>query len=202
MKLYFKKCVYSDVDGRVSHRNAVRADAHKLLRSALLKNGIPESKQEFFYNKYGKPSLKDSCGCHFNISHCEELAVCATAENPIGVDAEKIRRFPERVLRRCFTEREIKFVRESSSPETAFFQLWTLKESFVKAIGKGLSYPLKKAEFIIENNHITVNSEYNLSVLQIIIDKEFVCSVCSSNIFNNQIYYKSFEETFSIDIIN
>ena len=127
--------------------------------------------------------------------------MCATAENPIGVDAEKIRKFPEHVLRRCFTEREIRFVRENSSPETAFFQLWTLKESLVKAIGKGLSYPLKKAEFNIENNHITVNSEYNLSVLQIIIDNEFICSVCSSSIFNNQVYYRSFKEKFSFDHI-
>ncbi len=200
--LYLKKCAYSEGDKRVSHRNAVRAEAHKLLRSALLQNGIPESRQEFVYNKYGKPSLKDDCSFHFNISHCEELAVCATATKPIGADAEKIRKFPEHVLRRCFTEREIKFVRESSSPETAFFQLWTLKESLVKATGKGLSYPLKKAEFIIENNHITVNSEYNLSVLQIIIDKEFICSVCSSNIFNNQIYYRSFEEKISFDHLN
>lgn len=197
--LYLKKCEHSEDDKRVSHRNAVRAEAHKLLRSVLLENGIPESRQEFVYNRYGKPSLKEIYGCHFNISHCEELAVCATAENPVGVDAEKIRKFPEHVLRRCFTEREIKFVRENSSPETAFFQLWTLKESLVKAIGKGLSYPLKKAEFNIENNHITVNSEYNLSVLQIIIDKEFVCSVCGSDIFNNQVYYRSFEEKFSFD---
>lgn len=197
--LYLKKCEHSEDDKRISHRNAVRAEAHNLLRSVLLQKGIPESKQEFVYNRYGKPSLKDNPGCHFNISHCEELAVCVTAENPVGVDAEKIRKFPEHVLRRCFTEREIKFVRENSSPETAFFQLWTLKESLVKAIGKGLSYPLKKAEFNIENNHITVNSEYNLSVLQIIIDKEFVCSVCGSNIFNNQVYYRSFEEKFSFD---
>lgn len=200
--LYFKKCVYSDTDKRVSHRNAVRAEAHKLLRSALLQNGIPESKQEFVYNKHGKPSLKDNCGFHFNISHCEELAVCATAQEPIGVDAEKIRKLAEHVLRRCFTEREISYVRENSSPDTAFFQLWTLKESLVKAIGSGLSYPLKKAEFIIENNHITVNSEYSLTVLQIIIDKEFVCSVCGSNIFNNQVYHRSFEEKLSFDHLN
>lgn len=199
--LYFKKVVYADGDGKASHSKAVKAEAHRLLRFALQQNGIPEERQEFTCNKYGKPALKDNPGLHFNISHCRELAVCAVAKCPVGVDAEKIRSFPENVLRRCFTEREITYVKNNPDPDMAFFQLWTLKESLVKAIGIGLSYPLKNAEFIIENNHITVNSEFDLSVMQI-TDNKFVCSVCGSDIFNNQIYYRSFEDSFSIDHLN
>lgn len=172
----------------------IRTEAHKLLRSLLIQNGIPENKQEFVYNDYGKPMLRENDLLHFNISHCSGLAVCAYAKSPIGIDAEKIRDFPERVMKRCFTEREIGFVKKSSCPNVSFFQLWTLKESLVKAIGKGLSYPLNKAEFIIENNYITANTEFDFSFVQIIIDNEFICSVCCDNIFNNKVFYRSYED--------
>ncbi len=177
----------------------VRDEAHKLLRSALLQNGIPAEEQLFTSNEYGKPQLKKECGVHFNISHCRQLAVCAVSDRTVGADAEKLRKYPERVLKRSFTEREADYVRNSSDPDMAFFQLWTLKESFVKAIGTGLSYPLDKAEFIIDNNYITSHTESGHTFSQIIIDKEFICSICSSNILNNKVYYESFEEIISVD---
>lgn len=180
-------------------RNTVRMEAHKLLHSVLIRNGIPENKHKFVYNKYGKPYLEDDHGLYFNISHCSELAICAAAEHPVGADAEKIRDFPERVVKRCFTLKETEYIKKSKSPQKAFFQLWTLKESYVKAIGKGLIYPLKKAEFIIDNDNITANTETELSFVQIIIDNEFICSVCCDNILNNKVYYRSYENEFSLE---
>lgn len=199
--IYFKKCGYSDTDNKVSHKKVLRAEAYKLLRSALLKRNVPDEEQELDYNEYGKPFLKKNCGWHFNISHCRKLAACAVAQSPIGVDVEKIRQFPELVLKRCFTDRETDFIKNSSEPDLAFFRLWTLKESYIKAIGRGLSYPLRDAEFIIENNHITANTEGDYSFAQIIFDKEFVCSVCCNNIFNNQTIYRSFSEEISFDLL-
>lgn len=199
--LYFKKCRPNDTENKVSNHNNVRTEAHKLLRFALAQNGIPECEQKFIYNKYGKPSLKENSGLDFNISHCRELAVCAVAKAPIGVDAEKIRDFSERVMRRCFTEPESDYVKSNSSPNKAFFQLWTLKESYIKAIGIGLSYPLSKASFIINNNNIIANTEDEFSFMQIIIDNEFICSACSKNIFDNKVYYKSYEDKVAFETL-
>lgn len=197
----FKKCGYADTDSKVSHRKTLRAEAYKLLRRALLSKGVPEEDHELDYNEYGKPFLKKDCGWHFNISHCRKLAACAVAQSPIGVDVEKIRHFPELVLKRCFTEREAELIKNSSNSDLTFFQLWTLKEAYVKAIGRGLSYPLRDAEFILDNNHITANTEGDFSFAQIIIDNEFVCSVCCNNIFNNSIFQRSFTEEIPLDLL-
>ncbi len=199
--IYFKKCGYSDTDNKVSHRKVLRAEAYRLLRRALLNKNISEEDQELDYNEYGKPFLKNNCGWHFNISHCRKLAACAIAQSPIGVDVERIRQFPELVLKRCFTERETELIKESNNSDLTFFQLWTLKEAYVKAIGRGLSYPLRDAEFIIDNNHITANTEGGFSFAQIIIDNEFVCSACCNNIFNNQIIHRSFAEELPLDLL-
>lgn len=200
--LYFKRCRSIDAQSRLSNHNNVRAEAHDLLRFALAQNGIPECEQDFIYNKYGKPSLRGNSKLNFNISHCKELAVCAVAKNPIGVDAEKIRDFSERVMKRCFTASENDYVKKSTSPNKAFFQLWTLKESYIKAIGIGLSYPLKKAGFIIKNNNIIANTEDEFSFTQIIIDNEFVCSVCCKKIFHNKVYYKSYEDKVAFESLS
>lgn len=181
-------------------KTAVRAEAHDLLLRALAENGVLiEKGLKFARGEYGKPYLENNGNVHFNISHSSSLAVCAIAESPVGVDTELIREFPERVMKRCFTENEIETVKQSDLPEMSFFQLWTLKESYIKAIGKGLLYPMKKAEFIIDNNNIKANIEENFSFAQIIMDNGYICSVCCKDIFENKVYCRSFEENILFD---
>lgn len=73
--------------------------------------------------------------------------MCGVAGEPLGVDAEQIRPLRERVLRRVFAPEEVAAVGESASPDEMFFRFWTLKESFVKAIGIGISYPMQEVRF-------------------------------------------------------
>lgn len=200
--IYLKKCCRFAESDKAEHNKIVRKEAHRLLNDALIQKGISESELEFSYGTHGKPFLKNRNDIHFNISHCNGLAMCAVADSPIGADAENIRNFSERVIKRCFTRPEADFVSKSAFPERAFFQLWTLKESYVKAIGTGISCPLKNAEFIIENNCIAAHTYENLSFAQIIIDNEFVCSICGCNMFSNRIYFMSYDEQISFDILN
>jgi 4'-phosphopantetheinyl transferase len=96
------------------------------------------------YGERGKPHVAEPVA--FNISHSEELAVVAVAQERIlGVDVEAIRTIEdlEGIARRFFStrENEVLFnipVREQSE---AFFRCWTLKEAFVKATGDGLAHP-------------------------------------------------------------
>lgn len=119
-----------------------------------------------------KPYLLGAPGISFNISHTRGLAVCAISRRAVGVDVELVRPFKESLLRRVCSEEERCFVltgrglsaesvAESKTPvgtpsgaagtaQERFFRLWTLKESFVKAVGQGLKFPLKDITFSCE----------------------------------------------------
>lgn len=133
---------------------------HALLRECLKKYGIVYSeKTSVVKNRYGKPSLRDFPEIHYNLSHSDGIAACMVGSRECGIDCEKVRKFRPNVMKRTFTEKECEAV--ISAPENMqdlmFFRIWTLKEAYIKAIGRGLSFPLKDAEFIINGDKITSN---------------------------------------------
>ena len=106
---------------------------------------------KFGANPYGKPFLRKrdiSDSIYFNVSDSDDYVVYAFSRvGEIGIDIEKI--LPDfatqEVAKRFFSDHEVSALR--SLPEKdkieAFFNCWTRKEAFIKAIGEGLSYPLK-----------------------------------------------------------
>jgi 4'-phosphopantetheinyl transferase len=106
----------------------------------------------FRYQDHGKPELdspwKDQ-GIDFNVSHSHDLAVFAfTSESEIGVDVECIRPMPNaaELLERFFSAEEVRQWRQMPAERQlrAFFQGWTRKEAWLKAVGSGLSFPLNQ----------------------------------------------------------
>ena len=126
---------------------AARARLRRLIGARL---GIRPEAVEFDYGSNGKPALARrplSEDLRFNIAHCEDVAVYALSYGrEIGVDVEAICDLPDsdRVAKHCFSAFENKAysrLNEKLKPE-GFFNCWTRKEAFVKALGDGLSYPL------------------------------------------------------------
>jgi 4'-phosphopantetheinyl transferase len=107
---------------------------------------------QFYYGSHGKPSLKPGCntqGLRFNMTHSSGIALLAlTMLHEIGVDVERIRDdFPcLQIARQFFSNAEYTelYSLEPALRHEAFFNCWTRKEAFIKATGKGLSYPLKE----------------------------------------------------------
>lgn len=105
------------------------------------------SQIRFFYNPYGKPGLAksshESPPLQFNLSHSGGLALYAfTLANPIGIDLEQQRPLDIPALAASFfSAQEQAFLSQLSPVEqyTQFFQIWTCKEAYLKAIGEGLS---------------------------------------------------------------
>jgi 4'-phosphopantetheinyl transferase len=102
----------------------------------------------FSYGDQGKPSLQSGIPVRFNLSHSGDLGLYAfTMNRELGVDIEQHRRMIdlEQIARHFFSEGEVRDLLSVSGPvrETAFYQCWTRKEAFVKAIGEGLSIPLR-----------------------------------------------------------
>jgi 4'-phosphopantetheinyl transferase len=92
------------------------------------------------YNQYGRPFL--DYPLDFNISHSGECVVCAVAtEGKVGVDVEQIRMVPLEDFSTCFSAREWSEINGAPETRTKFFQMWTIKESVMKADGGGLSIP-------------------------------------------------------------
>jgi 4'-phosphopantetheinyl transferase len=87
---------------------------------------------------------------HFNMSHSHELALCAVStRREVGIDLEYLRPMPDalQLAKRFFSRAEHALVPvEEQVP--VFFRLWTAKEAYLKATGKGLGHPLDQVEII------------------------------------------------------
>lgn len=92
----------------------------------------------------GKPCVPG--WLHFNLSHSHDLAVLAVARFEIGIDLEHIRPIDDSIADMFFSPTEVIALRSLplSDRQIGFFNCWTRKEAFVKALGMGLSYPLER----------------------------------------------------------
>lgn len=121
--------------------------SHGLLRTMLAAYlATPPAEIVFEHNQWGKPRIAGAQLC-FNMSHSGERAAYAVArESQLGVDIERIRPIsdPAAIAARYFAESEAAQVL-GAAPEArlqAFFNCWTRKEAYIKALGLGLSAPL------------------------------------------------------------
>ena len=124
---------------------------HGAVRQIVSQYLAVEPDQVIFYeNQFGKPIFRNELGeiaIQFNLSHSEDLAVLAlTPIRNIGVDIEFIHPFTDylKLAATYFSPEEIVYIDSLSEniKLNAFYKLWTRKEAFLKAIGKGLSFPL------------------------------------------------------------
>lgn len=115
--------------------------AHFILQYALFKNyGIRSFTLSNGAN--GKPYLSDYPHIHFNISHCDGGCICAIAESPIGIDIQDIRPFSWSIANHCCSAEEKRLLRDCADPAAKFTKIWTMKESYLKMKGTGITVDL------------------------------------------------------------
>jgi 4'-phosphopantetheinyl transferase len=117
--------------------------------------GLEPNHLQFCYGPRGKPALagistRPNAWLCFNLAHSQNLALYAvTCERELGVDIECIHAIPdaEQIAARYFSAHENAGLRSlpANQKQEAFFNCWTRKEAYIKAIGDGLAQPL--AEF-------------------------------------------------------
>lgn len=139
-----------DYGAEAKHEAEHRAGI-QLLRKALNERfglGIEdEDTLSMASGPHGKPYLKNFPQMEFNISHCSGLVACAVGDCPLGVDIEKERPYREALVRRVLSESELRLL-AAGEPEM-FFRFWTLKESYVKAVGCGMAMPFQEISFVL-----------------------------------------------------
>ena len=115
---------------------------------------VEPERLQIFYGAYGKPVLADvhkENRLHFNVSHSHGLTLYAMArKRKLGIDLEYVREdlATENIAEQFFSRGEIEKLLKlpPSQRAKAFFNCWTRKEAYVKAVGKGLSIPLDQFE--------------------------------------------------------
>ncbi|SFI31708.1 MULTISPECIES: 4'-phosphopantetheinyl transferase superfamily protein [unclassified Bacillus (in: firmicutes)] len=140
----------------------------------------------FCKNNYGKPYLKNHPTISFNLSHSGDFVVCVFDNHPVGIDIEKIKIIEYISLaKKFFTKKEYNYIMKGDFRQQLdkFYDIWTLKESFIKCCGKGLSLPLNSFSVEIYGcNDIKLvtdssSAKYTLQILE--IDPEYKMSMCT-----------------------
>ncbi|ANE55775.1 4'-phosphopantetheinyl transferase superfamily protein [Methylomonas sp. DH-1] len=132
--------------------------AHALVRQVLAAYlAIAPERLQFVANRYGRPELVREPGMpdlRFNLSHARGLAaLVVTRSVDCGIDVEARRELGDlaamagQVL--TAAERDYLWRLPDTERNWAFLKLWTLKEAYIKAVGKGLSLALHEFEFAL-----------------------------------------------------
>lgn len=136
---------------------AARGQLRSILANYL---GIKATAVDFRYGPYGKPEL-DVRGTepllHFNLSHsCGLGIVGVTHGRRIGVDIEKLKDNGDAdgIVKTCFAQLEINdyFALPVSQRVSAFYRMWTRKESYMKATGLGMTQSLSQFAVSVKAN--------------------------------------------------
>jgi len=111
----------------------------------------------FTYGPQNKPALAEAMRpaeagrgpLQFNLSHSHGQALYAfTWGREIGVDLEQVRPMPdaESIAGRFFSARDYAtfLTLPATQRDEGFFNCWTRKEAYIKALGEGLSHPLDR----------------------------------------------------------
>lgn len=129
---------------------------HGLLREILGGHlGIKPASVQIGYNSFGRPFLTGYPGnIFFNLSHSSGLSVLAFDPlNEIGVDTEYMDADFEYddIVNMFFSGDEKSYIRETGEESRSrFYEIWTRKEAFLKALGIGITEHLK-IEVLREN---------------------------------------------------
>jgi len=115
-----------------------------------------------FASKKGKPFLINEPSLFFNISNSHEICVYAFSRDAeVGIDIEKIRELPDidQLIEKNLTSLETSYLLKNPDHTLSlFFQFWTFKESFLKAIGEGMRLTPENLEFSLDDGNIRLQS--------------------------------------------
>lgn len=125
--------------------------AEGLLLYALKKAGRGGRAISYGYGERQKPYLSDADGFFFNLSHAGEYAMLAVSDAEVGCDVEKIRPVDLGLFTHVLTADEYSVLAAAPKEErdALFFRYWVLKESCMKALGKGLLLDPKSFSFTL-----------------------------------------------------
>jgi 4'-phosphopantetheinyl transferase len=142
------------------HRNRFIMGRGTIRQILAVKGHCSPREISFELNRYGKPTLarpESTRYLHFNASSSDTLgAIALSSAFPLGLDIEKIKfanaRDYDGIVRNQFTSDEDNWYQKQakSARIRVFFEFWTCKEAYLKALGTGLSGKLDSFSINLE----------------------------------------------------
>ncbi len=172
--------------------------AEIMIKYALKQEGC-DNCFEVRQNSHGKPYFENIPNIKFNVSHSGKWVTVAISNSEVGVDVEYILRDADKrgIANRFFSEKERKYIfsaKTDAEENINWTQIWTLKESYIKYLGKGLSKKLNSFEIVRVKTGFSVNdSENNADKTffnTFLLDDDYVLSVCGEE---NEVKIKNIE---------
>jgi len=173
--------------------------AARALARTVLSRYAPVAPETWVFeaDAHGRPRIcspRTAASLEFNIAHSGDLVVVGVAPGtPLGVDAEHLARGTDTTaLERYFSPLEIEQLRAlpAHARRLRFFELWTLKESYLKARGVGLRLPLHSLTFELPGSGAVrlvlaagvADSASRWAFAQFTLRDEYVLAVCAERV--------------------
>lgn len=195
--IYLKKFDYSNLK-RGERKANESANGRAILKQAVTEiYGLDTDTLTIKKGEHGKPYFEQRQDIHFNISHSGDYVAVMVGEYPLGIDVQTIRPVKDRMVERLCNQTETDFLIDSLDKEKAFITLWTLKESYIKAIGTGMSFPMSSVNFDLSGlDNSGVGEISNQSGIYYVKDfGDFVLSAC---VIREDMNYSNLNEIFEI----
>ncbi len=190
-----EKSVYDALYSQLSESRRRKTDALRFEKDRMLSGGagillqraLNDAGLEYApleVGEHGKPFFPAYPGFHFNLSHSGTKVLCATADRSVGCDVEKVAAERQTLAKRFFSAEEYAALLAQPTEEDQcifFYRLWALKESFLKATGRGLSVPLNAFSVQIGPSGILLTQDVDLAsfgLYEFEIDSTYRCACC------------------------
>lgn len=158
--------------------------AELLLQYSLFQSVGQLVEIDVIYNKFGKPYMNHMNSFSYNLSHSGNWVVIAYGNSEVGIDIEEIQPGKEDIADKFFTVEEKNYIYAAAGKERTkrFTQIWTLKESYIKFLGTGLSTRLDSfyvdaLKGVVTNKNGEIQK--NLRLKSYLFDEDYYLSVCS-----------------------
>lgn len=129
-------------------------------------------------NSFGKPMIKNHSALFISLTHSEGSSAMMISNQRVGIDLEKIRPYRKEAAKRVLNPQELEDLSRKEDEDLGFFQLFTLKESYIKALGCGFAYPVKKLSFYVDPRGRIKSNRPHASFYQREDSMGFLLSIC------------------------
>ncbi len=162
--------------------------AELLLNRSLERCTNVQTPVQYHRNEHGKPYLTDAPETYVNWSHSGDYVLCAVSDSEVGIDLQKMDREPgKNLIRKVLTLLEQRAY-EQMDPEhqkKRFYEYWSVKESFLKALGTGFYTSLARFQVNFEEGNPVIEQQINTKsyACQLLDFREsdYVAAVCVEN---------------------